>query len=215
MKNVLRVGVGRFGQRIAEKLIEMKHEVLAVDVHEDLISDIAPLVTDAQIGDCTDKKFLMTIGVKNFDVCFVTIRNNFQNSLQTTSLLKELGAKKVVAVATNDVHEKFLLRNGADAVIYPEKQLAFWAAITYTSDNVFDYVRIDDRFSIFEVAIPDSWDGITVGKLGIRQKHGINIMAIKANEELDITITPDTVLSKDNHLLVLGSLKSVKKCFDI
>ncbi|MBO4467791.1 MAG: TrkA family potassium uptake protein [Clostridia bacterium] len=215
MKSVLLVGVGRFGQRIADRLIEMKHEVLAVDVNEENINDIMPVVTDAQIGDCTDKKFLTSIGVDNFDVCFVTIRNDFQNSLQTTSLLKELGAKKVVAVANNDVHSKFLLRNGADAVIDPEKQLALWAAITYTSDNVFDYVRIDDKFSIFEVSIPESWDGITVGKLGIRQKYGINIMAIKANDELDITITPDTVLDKDNHLLVLGSLKSVRKCFDI
>lgn len=215
MKNVLLLGVGRFGQRIAEKLVEMRHEVLAVDIHENLINDIAPLVTDAQIGDCTDKKFLMSLGVKNFDVCFVTIRDSFQNSLQTTSLLKELGAKKVISVATNDIHEKFLLRNGADAVIYPEKQLALWAAIRYTSNNVFDYVRLDDNFSIFEVSIPDSWDGVTVGNLGVRQKHGINIMAIKINDELDITITPDTVLSKENHLLVLGSLKNVRKCFDI
>ena len=215
MKSVLLLGVGRFGQRIAERLIEMKHEVLAVDIHENLINDVASLVTEAQIGDCTDKKFLATLGVNNFDVCFVTIRDSFQNSLQATSLLKELGAKKVVSVACNDIHEKFLLRNGADAVIYPEKQLALWAAITYTSDNVFDYVRVDDKFSIFEVSIPDAWDGVTVGKLGIRQKYGINIMAIKANEELDITITPDTVLSKEEHLLVLGSLKSVRKCFDI
>lgn len=215
MKSVLLLGVGRFGQRIAERLVEMKHEVMAVDFHENLINDIAPLVTDAQIGDCTDKKFLSSLGVSNFDVCFVTIRDNFQNSLQTTSLLKELGAKKVVSVATNDIHEKFLLRNGADAVIFPEKQLALWAAITYTSENVFDYVRVDDNFSIFEVAIPDRWDGLTVGEIGIRPKYGINIMAIKANDELDITITPDTVLNKEQHLLVLGSLKSVRKCFDI
>ena len=215
MKSVLLLGVGRFGQRIAEKLVEMKHEVLAIDLHENLINDIAPLVTDAQIGDCTDKKFLMSLGVSNFDVCFVTIRDSFQNSLQTTSLLKELGAKKVVSVATNDIHEKFLLRNGADAVIYPEKQLALWAAITYTSENVFDYVRVDDNFSIFEVSIPERWDGLTVGEIGIRPKYGINIMAIKSNDELDITITPDTVLDKEQHLLVLGSLKSVRKCFDI
>lgn len=215
MKSVLLIGAGHFAIKIAEKLVEMKHEVLVVDFHEDLINDILPIVTDAQIGDCTDKKFLSTLGVDNFDVCIVTIRNNFQNSLQATSLLKELGAKKVVSVASNDIHEKFLLRNGADSVIYPEKQLAFWTAITFTSNNVFDYIRIDDDFSIFEVSVPEAWDNKTVGQLSIRQKYGINIMAIKDNEKLDITITPDTVLSNDQKLLVLGSIKSVRKCFDI
>lgn len=215
MKSVLLIGVGRFGQRIAEKVVEMKHEVLAVDKYENLIDDILPLVTDAQIGDCTDKRFLSTLGIDNFDVCIVTIRNNFQNSLETTSLLKELGAKKVVSVATNDVHEKFLLRNGADFVIYPEKQLATWTALKLTSDNVYDYIKIDDKYSIFEVSIPDSWAGKTVGHLSVRQKHGINILGIKSEGQLDITITPDTVLTKEEHLLVLGSFKDIKKCFDI
>lgn len=215
MKSVLLIGVGHFGQKIAEKLIEMKHEVLAVDSSEELINDILPVVTDAQIGDCTDRKFLSTLGVDNFDVCIVAIRNDFQNSLQTTSLLKELGAKKVVSVASNDVHEKFLLRNGADSVVYPEKQLAFWTAITFTSDNVFDYIKIDDEFSIFEVAVPDNWDNKTVGQLSVRQKYGLNIMAIKDDGKLDITITPDTVLSTKQKILVLGSIKNVRKCFDI
>ncbi len=215
MKSVLLIGVGRFGRNIAEKLVEMKHEVLVIDFHENLINDILPIVTDAQIGDCTDVEFLSSIGVENFDVCIVTIRNNFQNSLETTSLLKELGAKKVVSVATNDIHEKFLLRNGADAVIFPEKQLASLVAFKYTNDTVFDYVKIDDEFSIFEVAIPKVWDGKTVGNLGIRQKYGINILAIKENDKLDVKITPDTVLSADERLLILGSVKSVRKCFDI
>ncbi len=215
MKSILLVGAGRFGRNIAEKLVEMKHEVLVVDVYEDLINDILPIVTDAQIGDCTDVDFLSGLGIDNFDVCIVTIRNSFQNSLETTSLLKDLGAKKVVSVATNDIHEKFLLRNGADAVIYPEKQLASWVALKYTNDTVFDYVKIDDEFSIFEVAIPESWDGKQVGQLSIRPKYGINIMAIKANNKLDVTITPDTVLSKDERLLIIGSIKNVRKCFDI
>lgn len=215
MKSVLLIGVGHFGQKIAEKLVEMKHEVLAVDLSEELINDILPIVTDAQIGDSTDKKFLSTLGVDNFDVCIVTIRNDFQNSLQTTSLLKEFGAKKVVSVASNDVHEKFLLRNGADAVIYPEKQLALWTAITFLSDNVFDYIKIDDEFSIFEVAVPANWDNKTVGQLSVRQKYGLNIMAIKDDGKLDITITPDTVLTTKQKILVLGSIKNVRKCFDI
>jgi len=215
MKSILLIGLGRFGINVAEKLMEMKHEVMAVDIDENLVNDALPLVTDAQIGDSTDVDYLSSLGVDNFDVCIVAIRNSFQNSLETTSLLKELGAKKVVSCATNDVHEKFLLRNGADAVVYPEKQLAFWTAIRYTTNNIFDYIKIDDEYSIFEVAIPDSWAGKTVGQLAVRQKHGINIMAIKSGNKLDVTISADTVLTKEERILVLGSVKAVRKCFDV
>jgi len=215
MKSVLLIGLGRFGMNIAEKLNEMKHEVLAVDIDENLVNDALPIVTNAQIGDSTDVDYLSTLGVENFDVCIVAIRNSFQNSLETTSLLKELGAKKVVACATNDVHEKFLLRNGADAVVYPEKQLAFWTAIRYTTNNIFDYIKIDDEYSIFEVGVPENWSGKTVSQLAVRQKHGINIMAIKSDNKLDVTITADTVLEAGERILVLGSVKAVRKCFDV
>jgi len=215
VKSILLIGLGRFGMNIAEKLNEMKHEVMAVDIDENLVNDVLPLVTNAQIGNSTDVDYLSTLGVDNFDVCIVAIRNSFQNSLETTSLLKELGAKKVVACANNDVHEKFLLRNGADAVVYPEKQLAFWTAIRYTTNNIFDYIKIDDEYSIFEVGVPESWNGKTVSQLAVRQKHGINIMAIKSGNKLDVTISADTVLTKDERILVLGSVKAVRKCFDV
>ncbi|MBQ9354494.1 MAG: TrkA family potassium uptake protein [Clostridia bacterium] len=215
MKSILLIGAGGFGKHLAEKLIELKYEVMVIDRHEELINDILPIVTTAQIGDCTDVDVLSNVDVESFDSCFVTIRKSFQDSLETTSLLKELGAKRVVSFASNEVQEKFLLRNGADAVIFPEKQFASWTAMRYATDNIFDYVRLDDEHSMFEVAAPDYFAGKTIAQLAIRQKHGINIIAIKKGNILDVSLTADTVISAGERLLVIGSIKNIKKCFDV
>lgn len=215
MKSVLLIGLGRFGKHIAKKLNELNHEVMAVDKCEELIDDILPFVTNAQIGDSTNEEFLSSLGISNYDVCIVTIGNDFQSSLETTSLLKELGAKFVVSRAERDVQEKFLLRNGADEVVYPEKQVASWAAIRYSADHILDYIELDDGVAIFEVTIPESWIGKTIGQIDIRKKFGINIMALKNQEKLDLTVYSDTVLLKGGTLLVLGEHKNIQKCFHI
>ena len=215
MKSILLIGLGRFGKHIAKKLNELNHEVMAVDKCEELINDVLPFVTNAQIGDSTNKEFLSSLGVSNYDVCIVTISSNFQSSLETTSLLKELGAKFVVSRAERDVHEKFLLRNGADEVVYPEKQVASWAAIRYSADHILDYIELDDDVAIFEVTIPENWVGKTIGQIDIRKKFGINIMALKNQEKLDLTVHSDTVLLEGGTLLVLGKLKHIQKCFHI
>ena len=141
MKSVLLIGLGRFGRHIAIKLNELGHEVMAVDQDEERVQAALPYVTNALIGDSTNEDFLNTLGIKNYDVCIVAIGDNFQSSLETTSLLKEMGGQLVVSRATRDVHEKFLLRNGADHVVYPEKQLGLWTAITYSSEKIFDYIK--------------------------------------------------------------------------
>ena len=214
MKTVLLIGLGRFGTNVAQKLYELKHEVMALDIHEERINAILPVVTRAQIGNSTDIELLRSLGVEDYDVCIVTIKD-FADSLQTVSLLKELGAKAVVARAVDEVHEKFLLRNGADETVYPEKQLATWTAVCFTSNHVFDYVRLDDEHSIFEVTIPDEWEGKTIEQLAVRRKHGLNIMAVKEESGLNMQITPDMVLTRNKHILVLGTIKNIKKIFNI
>lgn len=215
MKSILLIGLGRFGRHIARKLNELNHQVLAIDIKEERIEAVLPYVTSAQIGDGTKKEFISTLGVRNFDVCIVAIGDNFQNSLETTSLLKELGAHKVVSRAARDVQEKFLLRNGADEVVYPEKQLASWTAIRYTSDHIFDYIELDGNYAIFEVSVPKSWTGKTVGQIDIRRKYNINIMAVRRNGKLHPEITTETVLSETDTLLVLGCFADVQKYFHI
>ena len=215
MKNILLIGLGRFGRHIALQLNKLGHEVMAVDSNEERVNEILPIVTNAQIGDSTNTEFLKSLGIGNFDVCIVTIGGNFQNSLETTSLLKELGAKLVVSRAERDVQEKFLLRNGADEVIYPEKQVANWAAIRYTADHIRDYIEVDEAHAIFEVEVPKGWIGKTVGELDIRRKYSINIMATKENGKINMAVSPDTVLTDNITLLVLGGYKELQKCFRI
>ena len=213
MKNILLIGLGRFGRHIAQELHHLGHMVLAVDRNEDRVNRALPFLTNAQIGDSTNEAFMSSLGVRDFDVCIVTISHDFQNSLETTSLLKELGAKFVVSRSERDVQAKFLLRNGADQVVYPEEQMAKWTAIRYTADHILDYIEVDDSHAIFEVEMPDRWTGKTVGQLDIRKKYSINIAAIRRNGVINVNVTPETVLSKDMSMLVLGEYKALQKYF--
>lgn len=215
MKSVLLIGLGRFGRHIAMKLYDLGHQIMAVDSNEERINAVLPVVTNAQIGDSTNEEFLSSLGIRNFDACIVAIGDDFQSSLETASLLKEMGAKHVVARASRGVQEKFLLRNGADEVVYPEKQLAAWTAIRCTSEHILDYMQLDDDYSIFELEIPADWNGKTVLQLDIRRKHGINVLGIRENGKLNMNITPDTVLSNGKSILILGQQKAVQKCFRI
>ena len=215
MKSVLLIGLGRFGRHIAQKLNDLNHQVMAVDINEERVNASLSFVTSAQIGDSTSEEFLSTLGIRNFDVCIVAIGDNFQNSLETASLLKELGAKKVIARAARGVQEKFLLRNGADEVVYPEKQLANWTAIRCTSEHILDYIDLDGDYSIFELAIPEIWDGKTILQIDIRRKYGINILGVREKGKLNMNITPDTVLHSGLSILVLGHQSAVQKCFRI
>lgn len=215
MKSILLIGLGRFGRHIAIKLDELNHQVMAVDNNESRVEAVLPYVRNAQIGDATNEDFIRSLGVRNFDVCIVAIGDNFQSSLETTSLLKELGAKMVVSRAARDVHAKFLLRDGADEVVYPEKQLASWTAIRYSADHIFDYVELDEEHGIFEISIPDAWIGKTVGELDIRKKYNVNIMALRCNGVLDMNIASETLLGDDQTMLVLGNIKNIQKQFHI
>ncbi len=215
MKSILLIGLGRFGKHIAMKLRELNHEVMAVDRNEALVQEILPYVTNAQIGDSTNEEFLRSLGVDNYDVCMVAIGKSFQSSLETTSMLKELGAQMVVSRAETDVQEKFLLRNGADEVVFPEKQMARWAAIRYSANHVLDYIELDQENAIFEVTIPSGWMGKTVGQLDIRKKYSINILAVKCGSKLDSFITPDTLLCAGKTLMVMGKYRDIQKCFRI
>ena len=215
MKSILLIGINNFGTMIAKQLHDLGHQVLAVDRDEARINAILPLVTDAQIGDSTNETFLRSLGINNFDVCIVTIGSDFQSSLETTSLLKELGGRLVVSRADREVQAKFLLRNGVDEVINPEKQIAQWAAIRYTSNHILDYINLDDDHAIYEVSVPKDWIGKSIGQIDIRKRYGINILAIKENGKMNLSVTPETILNENKTMLVLGKRKSMQKCFKI
>ena len=215
MKSILLIGLGRFGKYIAMKLNDMHHEVMAIDNCEKRVNAILPYVTNAQIGDSTNEEFMRSLGVDNYDACIVAIGDNFQNSLETAFLLKELGAKKVIARASKGTQEKILLRNGADEVVYPEKKIAAWTAITCTSDAIMDYIEINSEYGIYEMAVPAEWYDKTVIEIDIRKKYGINVLGIMKNKTLNMMITPDTVFEPGTSVLVLGSERAVFKCFKV
>jgi trk system potassium uptake protein TrkA len=211
MKSVLLIGLGRFGRHMAQCLQTLHHEVLAVDKNEQRVNDALELVTHAQIGDSTNESFIRSLGVGNFDLCVVAIGDDFQSSLETTSLLKECGAKFVLSRATRDVHVKFLLRNGADEVVYPERQMAQWAAVRYSSDHLFDYVPLADDHAIYETDVPPSWIGKSIVGLAVRQRHKVNILAIKQGEKLLALPGPEYCFSAGERLLIMGHNRDLQK----
>ncbi len=212
MKSVLIIGAGQFGIHIAKQMVELRCEIMAVDSDEECINAILPYATNAQIGDSTNADFMNSLGIPDFDVCIVTISDSFQDSLETTSLLKELGARKVVSRAQDDVQEKFLLRNGADKVVYPEKQTAIRLAIAEASDDILDVFQLDRDINIYEVRVPKAWGNKTLTELDIRKKHNLNVIAVKTNEQL-VLPTPDMILNSEDAVLLLGNMKDIQKAF--
>lgn len=214
MKSVLIIGAGQFGSHIARRMNSMHCEVMAIDRSEERINAILPDVTNAQIGDSTNQEFMRSLGIPDFDVCIVTISGNFQNSLETTALLKELGARYVIARAQNDVQEKFLLRNGADETVYPEKQTAIRLATRAASDSILDFIEMDKNVSIYEMSVPKAWDCKTIAELDIRRKYHLNIIAIREEDGLAIPM-PDTVVRVNDSILIIGNYKNIEKAFRV
>jgi trk system potassium uptake protein TrkA len=214
MTTVLIIGVGQFGSHIAKRMEELRCEVMAVDTNEERINEIMPYVTNAVIGDGTNEEFLRSLGIGNFDVCIVALGGLFQSSLETTSLLKELGAKQVISRATNDVQMKFLRRNGADEVVYPEKQMALRIATKYASEAILDFIQLDNNYSIYEMKVPKEWALKTLAQIDVRKRFHLNILTIKRNGEVFIP-SFDTVLMNDDVAYMIGELENIQKCFRI
>ena len=214
MKSVLILGAGNFGSMLARQMCEQGYDIMIVDARESLVNAVMPFVTDAQIGDCTNPGFLGTLGVDNYDLCVVTICENFQTSLETTSLLKDLGARKVISRAKNEIQEKFLLRNGADEVVYPEKQEALRLATKYSSEQILDFLQFEGGYSVYEIAVPRDWFGKTLLELDLRKKHDLNLISLRSEGQVSIP-RPDHTFQEGDVVYVVGELKNIKKCFHI
>lgn len=214
MKSVLIIGMGAFGRHLALKMTELKNDVMIVDKDAAIIEDMSSQVTDAQIGDCTKEDVLRALGIGNFDVCFVTIGDTFQSSLEITSLLKDLGAKYVISKASRDIQAKFLLKNGADEVVYPDKDMAEKLATRCSANNVLDYFSISNDYSIFEIPIMKSWTGRSIEEINVRKKHHINILLIKSDSNTMSLPKADYIFKEDDLVLVLGKSEDVLRFSD-
>lgn len=214
MKSMLVIGLGRFGTNLAQMLMELGNEVMVVDRDEETVDRIADDMTRARIGDCMDEAVLRELGVSNFDVCFVCISEDFQSSLEITSLLKELGAKHVVAKSDRDIHAKFLLKIGADDVILPERDMAQRAAVKYSSNSIMDYFELTPEYAIFEIEVLPDWIGKPLRELDLRSKYNINVIGSKINNKVIPITSPERVFSKGEHLFVAGSKQTFVKLLD-
>ena len=211
MKSILIIGMGRFGTHLCMDLSKLDNEIMIVDREEEKLEDLLPYVTSAKIGDCTNEKVMKSLGVGNFDLCFVCIGSNFQSSLEITSLLKEFGASYVVSKANRDIHAKFLLRNGADEVIYPDRDIAEKVAVRFSANQVFDYVELGGGFSIYEIAPLPEWIGKSVREINVRVKYNINIIGIKGDSGISLTPGADYIFQNGEHLMIIGSQKDIAK----
>ncbi|MDE6598020.1 MAG: TrkA family potassium uptake protein [Clostridia bacterium] len=209
MKSVLLIGMGKFGQTLGEKLINMGDEVMIVDKDEDVINTLAPKYTNALIANCMNADNLQAMDIPSFNVCVVAIGDDFQSSLEITSILKDLGAKWVVSRADTDIQRKFLFRVGADEVVYPNRDIAEKLAVKLNSENVYDYIEVDSQYSIFEIAVPAKWNGKTLVEANPRGKYGLNVLLIKKGRNIVPSPGPNYVFEDGDHILVFGNTEKI------
>lgn len=211
MKSILVIGLGRFGKHLSRKLIELGNDVMIVDAEEENLRELMPLAANAQVGDCTQEAVLRTLGVNNFDLCFVCMASNFQSTLEITSLLKDLGAKYVISTTSGETYEKFLLRNGADRVIDPDRDIAVKLAVRYSSNNLYDYFEITKDVSLYEIPPLAEWFGKSIREINFRVKYHVSIIATKVGDEVSPLPMADHVFKQNEHLIVLGKHADVEK----
>lgn len=211
MKSVLVIGMGRFGRHLASKMLELGNDVMVVDKNPELIEQVSVVFTDSQIADCTNAGVIKSLGVENYDICFVAIGDDFQSSLVVTSLLKKNGAKHVVAKSKRDIQAEILKQIGADEVVYPERQIAEKLAVRYNAKNIFDYVELTSEYSIYEIPLIPDWAGRTIASVNVRRKYSVNIIAMKSGNSLYPVPGPDYVFQPGDHMVVIGRSTDVFK----
>ena len=210
-KSVLIIGIGRLGSHLAEKMQDLGHDVMVLDRNEDSIKKIASHFADARIADYTSEDVLHTLDIPSFDLCFVTVGDDFESSMVTVLTLKKLGAKYVAARARDEVQCELLKKIGADEIIYADGEVADKLAIRHNGNNIFDYVALAGGYAIFEVPIVKEWNGKTIAEIDVRKKYKINIIAIKNGNSINPTPMPDYCFREADHIFVLGQSRDVFK----
>lgn len=210
MQSMLIIGAGKFGYHLAQNLCAMGNDVMLVDKNEPKIEEYSSEVTSAEIGDFTVKSNLEALGVDDYDYIFVCV-GDFQDSLVITSYLKELGAGYVIAKASSLIHEKFLLKNGADKVVYPERDTAYSMAVSYNNATIYDYFKLSEDTGIYEMEPPRSWIGKSLAKIDVRKAHSVTVIAYKSGDSITPINSPDYIFKSYEHIIVMGESKDIKK----
>jgi trk system potassium uptake protein len=211
MKQFVVIGCGRFGGSVAKTLTKLGHDVLAIDEDETIIQNLSQHVTHAVQASGTDEQALHSLGIKNFDVAIITIGSEIQSSILATLIAKDAGIDYIVAKAQGELHAKVLYKIGADRVVFPEREMGERVAHNLVANNILDYIELSPDYSIMEISALQEWAGKNLVELDLRAKHGINVMAIKHNDEINIAPTAKDVVEKNDVLIVIGHQKDLKK----
>ncbi|WP_291634053.1 TrkA family potassium uptake protein [Clostridium sp.] len=205
------IGLGRFGTSVAETLYSLGNDVLAVDFDEEVVQNISDKVTHAVQVDANDENSLRALGIRNFDVAVISIGSNIQSSIMATLLVKELGVKYVITKATNALHAKVLYKIGADRIVFPERDMGVRVAHNLVSSNILDYIELSPDYSIAEVVSPEEWHNKTLRELNIRAQYGINVMAIKRNNDIDVSPSADNSIEPGDVIVAIGSIEELNR----
>lgn len=210
-KQFVVIGLGRFGTSVAQTLYSLGNDVLAIDSDEDRVQNISDTVTQSIQADATDENSLRAIGVRNFDVAVVTIGSDLQASVMATLLVKELGVRYTIAKANSEIHAKVLYKIGADKVVLPERDMGVRVAHNLVSTNILDYIELSPDFSIAEVISPEEWYGKNLEDLSIRANYGINVVAIKKKDEINVSPTAADVIEEGDIIVAIGGTQELNK----
>jgi trk system potassium uptake protein TrkA len=210
-KQFVILGLGRFGYSIATTLAEAGYEVMVIDKSEERVQEISALVTHAVQADATDSDTLKSLGIRNFDVAVVSIGKDIQSSIMSTLLFKELGIPFVMAKASNELHQKVLQKIGADRIILPEREMGVRVANNLISGNIIDYIQLSSDYGIVEIPILPEWKNRSIRDVNFRVKYGINIIAIQNEGKIDISPSPDYILTIKDILVIVGSTQTLRK----
>jgi trk system potassium uptake protein TrkA len=211
VKQILVVGLGRFGSSAALTLYKMGHEVLVIDKNNELVQELADSVTYAVQANATDEAALRSIGIRNFDVAVIAIGNDLETSILATALIKEMGVKKVVAKAQNDLHGKILEKVGADRVIYPEREMGARLAKYLSGTNILEYIELSPEFSLLEVEAPKKLAGKSLRQLNLRARYGITVVAIRHGDKIIVSPNADDLIAEGDLLVVVGETTSLDR----
>ena len=210
MKSVLIIGLGDFGHHLCKKLVNMNNDVLIVDKREERMEDLADIVSDRIVADCTSVTVLQQLGISDYDICFVCVGSDFKSNLVIVSQLKELGAKYIVTETDDELLEKLLLNNGADETINPNKDSATRLAVRYSSSHIYDYRPLRDGYSIYEISPLNEWVGKSIIDCKIRERYDAYIVAVyEVDGKVDVVPNPHAVIKSDDRLMILASEKTI------
>ena len=209
MKQFIVLGLGRFGSAVATTLVELGHEVLGVDNDEERVDDLKDKITQVVQADITEEKVLKELGVKNFDAAIVSIATDLEASILVTMMLKEMGLKYIIAKAQNNLHAKILKKIGVDKVVFPERDMGARIAQRLITPNIKDYIELEPDYNVIEIEALSEFADKTLSELDLRNKYGINVLAIKRDDSVNISPLAKDVIKKGDFLIVIGETKKI------